>query len=922
MGQVERGVSEQGQEQLKDVEQQGREVEQEREEIEDFQRLGNEANGTMKYFPGPQDGNGSGHRMPHQLPPVTFGDRVMLYCPRCLAMQYFRIGVAFMLGSRLLLMLVTLPCAAAFGQGQSSKHYLYARVDPPVIWNDGQSAFTVQVVTTKTGVASVTFFGDAGRLPMYDDGTHGDDVAGDGTYTRDNLTKAPVQLAFGGTFVRTGVEGQIVYTDGSAENFEVDIGVAALAQTFDARKLGPGLYATGYALFVVDPSFGPLSGFSSGESGFDSSNKFLHRAAQALYSAFPDQFDFIVAMPGRTLLNPNTSPPYREGSPFFIRVGNQVQNIGIGRLDNSKDWGSSGRLKGIVYHSFGEGAILTHEFGHSWSAFVGSSLGLEGCDLCYGGHWNPYTDIGGVMSAYVGDSRLLYGAGWLSYNNDGTWHLYRDPNNVNGVYSKLDLYLMGLIPSSEVPAVHKLINPDFTDITRVTADKVESYTVQQITNAERVPSWQDSPKTFTAAFVIVNDRDFSPAEFTFYSSVVRNYTSIQRPPIGFQESFVTPFYDATGRLATMTARLPQSPELSIAKTHGGNFTQGQAGATYTVTVSNGVSAGDTSGTVTVTETVPSGLTLASMSGPGWSCATLHTCTRGDALTGGSSYPAIIVTVSVDQNAKSTLSNQVAVSGGGSASATATDATVITANPPVLPIVASVVNGASFQPGIVPNSWITIQGSNLAPATDTWDKSIVNGNLPTTLDGVTVSIGGKPAYLYYISPGQINAVAPDVGAGSVAVTVKNPSGTSAPAAATSQIVGPPAFFLWAGKYAVATRQDYSLAVKDGTFQGVTTTPAKPGDVIILWGTGFGPTTPVAPFGVQIPADKTYLTANPVSVKVGGLQAQVYGAALAPGFAGLYQVAIQIPPAAPDGDLTVIATVGNTQSPGSVLITVQH
>ena len=100
--------------------------------------------------------------------------------------------------------------------------------------------------------------------------------------------------------------------------------------------------------------------------------------------------------------------------------------------------------------------------------------------------------------------------------------------------------------------------------------------------------------------------------------------------------------------------------------------------------------------------------------------------------------------------------------------------------------------------------------------------------------------------------------------------------------------------------------------NGTFAGVTTVPAKPGDVIILWGTGFGPTSPAAPVGVQVPPN-AYPTANPVTVTVGGTNATVFGAALAPGFAGLYQVAIQIPSSAPDGDLPVVATVNGAQSP---------
>ena len=120
--------------------------------------------------------------------------------------------------------------------------------------------------------------------------------------------------------------------------------------------------------------------------------------------------------------------------------------------------------------------------------------------------------------------------------------------------------------------------------------------------------------------------------------------------------------------------------LSITKTHLDNFQQGQQGATYTVTVSNGASAGATSGTVTVTEIPPSGggLTVTGMTGMNWTCtvATL-TCTRSDSLAGGASYDPITVTVNVSATATSPLNNQVTLSGGGSASANATDATTIT-----------------------------------------------------------------------------------------------------------------------------------------------------------------------------------------------------------------------------------------------------
>jgi uncharacterized repeat protein (TIGR03803 family) len=116
--------------------------------------------------------------------------------------------------------------------------------------------------------------------------------------------------------------------------------------------------------------------------------------------------------------------------------------------------------------------------------------------------------------------------------------------------------------------------------------------------------------------------------------------------------------------------------------------------------------------------------------------------------------------------------------------------------PSLPVInqSGVVSGASFQPGIASNSWITIEGTNLSPVTDTWATAIVDGNLPTSLDGFSVSVGGQPAYIEYVSPNQINAVAPNVGTGTVSVTVTSPISTSSAVTAVAQ-AAQPAFFQW-------------------------------------------------------------------------------------------------------------------------------
>lgn len=252
----------------------------------------------------------------------------------------------------------------------------------------------------------------------------------------------------------------------------------------------------------------------------------------------------------------------------------------------------------------------------------------------------------------------------------------------------------------------------------------------------------------------------------------------------------------------------------------------------------------------------------------------------------------------------------------------TSYTLTPAAAPAKPTITAVQNGASFVDGVVPNSWITIKGTNLATTTNTWDKAIVDNKLPTELEGVSVSVGGKPAYIYFVSPEQVNALAPDVGAGSVGVTVTNAGGTSTPATANSATLMP-AFFGWPGGQAVATRTDYTWAVKNGTFPGTTTAAAKPGETIVLWGTGFGPTNPAAPVGSVSLLTVQYNVASSVSVTVGGSPAPLLATpALTNGLVGVYQVAIKIPDNAPNGDLPIVATVGGAQSPTGMTITVQR
>ena len=124
-----------------------------------------------------------------------------------------------------------------------------------------------------------------------------------------------------------------------------------------------------------------------------------------------------------------------------------------------------------------------------------------------------------------------------------------------------------------------------------------------------------------------------------------------------------------------------APDMTITKTHTGNFLLGQVGATYTVTATNSGTAATTGVPVSVTDVPPVGLTITAMAGTGWTCTTLPTCTRTDVLAASTSYPAITVTVTVAANATSPLLNVVNVAGGGEVNTSndqATDSTTLVA----------------------------------------------------------------------------------------------------------------------------------------------------------------------------------------------------------------------------------------------------
>jgi uncharacterized protein (TIGR03118 family) len=237
-----------------------------------------------------------------------------------------------------------------------------------------------------------------------------------------------------------------------------------------------------------------------------------------------------------------------------------------------------------------------------------------------------------------------------------------------------------------------------------------------------------------------------------------------------------------------------------------------------------------------------------------------------------------------------------------------------ASPVVTP--ANVLNGASFQPAIAANTWVTITGANLAGTTREWDSDdIVNNALPIDIDNVSVSVNGVWAYVEYVSPTQLNILLP-VGTptGSVALETYH-SGLTETAVTVQVQDAAPAFFMQSdGKHVVAFHGDGTL-IGPATTAGAT--PAAPGETVVLYGTGFGPTSPAAPEGKVITTPLPLVTTPTISFN--NVAGQVQYSSLT--YAGLVQINVTLPASAPSGDVPVVAQVGSDMSPATAVIAVQ-
>ena len=272
-------------------------------------------------------------------------------------------------------------------------------------------------------------------------------------------------------------------------------------------------------------------------------------------------------------------------------------------------------------------------------------------------------------------------------NGNGTWSLYGE-STLEGAYVTLSgspAFCVNITPNSPVLAITKTNNPsDFRQ-----GDTGDTFTITVTNNGPGSTGDPTGTNPVTVVDTLPTGLTATAISGTNWNCTLSTLTCTRSDALAPTDSYdaitvtvnvaanavtsVTNSASVTGggssgtKTANDVVTVIQAADLTIAKSHTGPFVQGDTSAandTYSITVSNAANVGPTVGTVTVVDTLPTGLTAYSMSGTGWTCTVgTVTCTRSDVLGSGSSYPVISLVVTVANNA-ATGTNSVTVSGVG------------------------------------------------------------------------------------------------------------------------------------------------------------------------------------------------------------------------------------------------------------------
>jgi uncharacterized protein (TIGR03437 family) len=469
--------------------------------------------------------------------------------------------------------------------------------------------------------------------------------------------------------------------------------------------------------------------------------------------------------------------------------------------------------------------------------------------------------------------------------------------------------------------------------------------------------FQNQPITFGPATI--------RGTFTFFFNRLDSFSvNVPAQPVSKTTTLTGPISGGTGIYSSATGSVTYTFMYAAATPSSGTFTLSGSGNIKVGQTAKTITLGSFSGPATVTD-IASGALVTT---PAGSVAPFGNVTVNFSATKSLSSPGLIQGVltfvfnandsfnasfSFVNNFSSSISLPCTITGGsgifsgatGSLAAnlvssvdgnsfTLTGSGTITQPPPGTPIITS-VRTASGPSTIAQNTWLEIKGTNLAPSTTPaggvfWSNApeFASGRMPTKLAGISVTINGKPGYVWWFcsavttsfcSNDQINVLSPlDSTIGQVQVVVTSQSVSSAPMSVNMLAVAP-SFLLWdTTGHSVAQHTDFSDLGPVGLFPaGPLTTPARPLEVVIVYAIGLGlPTTSL------VDGSSTQSGSLPVLpiCQIGDAPATVTAALLVG--PGLYGLGVTVPGGATNGDNLLSCSYQNATTPAGDLIPVQQ
>lgn len=394
-----------------------------------------------------------------------------------------------------------------------------------------------------------------GFIELFDDGSHGDRLADDGIWSRDGfrVDAPPVPNLFTYDF------DILRYTDSSGTNqisFQAlgsngQYGPAGLgrldpALQTNAESIGGGFLVTENVVFIIDEAVhkelrrllqpgGPLTD--------------IGLVTKKFYERFPDDFDFILLMPGS----------YVGGGLRGSRLAgyNDIEGIGSNLYDNTAFWGSDGNLQSVFTLNLTHAGPVIHEISHHWGIFLGGELGLQQCAPAHVGLIGAGC---GPLGGFDGDS--------LVDNGDGTYTISSTCFALGGAaadttaMNPLNLYLTGLIPPEEVPDIPVPVNAQCNSISFNYSTQTATFAADGITMVSigdiiaeagpRVPNHLASQREFSLAWVVPMNRVPTSTEAGWFQHRAQYIGRDEPGDVPFRLTFK----DATGGRATLNTIIP------------------------------------------------------------------------------------------------------------------------------------------------------------------------------------------------------------------------------------------------------------------------------------------------------------------------------------------------------------------------------